>query len=314
MTCYFPLHAYRGKSKDADKIAITFRRSDSWRGVQLDLPCGQCIGCRLERSRQWAVRCMHEASLYEENSFLTLTYDDDHLPPDGSLVCPRDIDGVHYPGDFQLFMKRLRRSLGKKKVRYFHCGEYGERFGRPHYHALLFNHDFSDKVRFGGRDGKYPTFTSPSLSELWPKGFSVIGQVTFESAAYVARYVMKKVTGDRAESHYEGRHPEYTSMSRRPGIGKGWYEKFKADVYPLDRVVVRGVNTRPPRFYDNLLAVEDRSTFELLKIDREKNGQHFVEDFVDGRKIIVSDSSSARLAVKEVVKRAEISTLVRPLE
>lgn len=138
--------------------------------------------------------------------------------------------------------------------------------------------------------------------------------MTFESAAYVARYVMKKVTGDRAESHYEGRHPEYTSMSRRPGIGKGWYEKFKADVYPLDRVVVRGVNTRPPRFYDNLLAVEDRSTFELLKIDREKNGQHFVEDFVDGRKIIVSDSSSARLAVKEVVKRAEISTLVRPLE
>lgn len=313
MTCYFPLHAYRGKSKDADKIAITFRRSDSWRGVQLDLPCGQCVGCRLERSRQWAVRCMHEASLYEDNSFLTLTYDEEHLPPDRSLVCPRDVDGIHYPGDFQLFMKRLRRSLGKKKVRYFHCGEYGAVLLRPHYHALLFGHDFSDKQYFSERNGN-KVFTSGELSSLWPKGFSVVGQVTFESAAYVARYVMKKVTGDRAAEHYMGRHPEYITMSRRPGIGRGWYDKFKGDVFPLDRVVVRGSSTRPPRFYDNLLARDDRSTYELLKIKREKDAVHFVEDYVDGCKIIESDSSTRRLAVKEVVKRAEISTLRRPLE
>src|SRR6185436_16893236 len=130
--------------------------------------------------------------------------------------------------------------------RYFHCGEYGEQLGRPHYHALLFNYDFDDKRFFSQRGGN-SVYTSDKLSRLWGNGFSVIGEVTFDSAAYVARYVMKKVTGVRAEEHYQGRRPEYTTMSRRPGIGKGWYEKFKTDVYPRDRVVVRGVHTRPPR-------------------------------------------------------------------
>lgn len=319
MTCYFPLHAYRGKTKDADKIAITFRRSESWRGVKLDLPCGQCIGCRLERSRQWAVRCMHEASLYEDNSFATLTYDDEHLPRDVSLVVPRDIDGLHYPGDFQLFMKRLRRSIAPKRVRFFHCGEYGKAtqengwIARPHYHALLFGYSPPDKKFFSKR-GDNSVYTSGELSTLWQKGHVVVGDVTFESAAYVARYVLKKVTGVGAQNHYQGRAPEYTTMSRRPGIGSRWYQKFKSDVFPLDRVVVRGSVARPPRFYDNILAREDRSTYELMKIQREKDAVHFVEEIVDGRVLIESDSSDRRLAVKEVVKRAEISTLVRPLE
>lgn len=305
MPCYSPLHAFKGKSKDSSKIAVTFQRPDSWRGERLDLPCGQCVGCRLERSRQWAVRCMHEASLYNENSFLTLTYSDANLPLDSSLHLEH----------FQKFMKRLRRRYASKTIRFYHCGEYGERSGRPHYHALLFNHDFSDKIYYGGGDGDNKIYTSPSLSELWPQGFSIIGEVTFESAAYVARYVMKKVTGARAEAHYQGRHPEYTTMSRRPGIGARWYEKFKTDVYPHDRVIVRGRSTRPPRFYDNILGREDPSTLALLKINREKNNQHFVNDVLsDGRVIKVSDSCDARLAVKEVVKLASISQLKRPLE
>lgn len=304
MTCYFPLHAYKGKSKDADKIKIVFRRSDSWRGIELDLPCGQCIGCRLERSRQWAVRCMHEASLYNENSFLTLTYDDFHLPENGSLVL----------SDFQLFMKRLRKSIAPKRVRFFHCGEYGELYARPHYHALLFGHDFSDRKYFKG-EGENRLYTSDRLSELWPQGHSLVGQVSFESAAYCARYVLKKVTGDKAEEHYQGRKPEYTTMSRRPGIGKAWFENFSGDVYPLDRVIVRGHPTRPPRFYDNLLARRDRSSFELIKINRELNGQHYVDDVLSsGRVVRVSDSSSRRLAVKEIVKQAEVSNLKRSLE
>lgn len=304
MSCYSPLHAYKGKSKESDKIAITFRRSDSWRGVRLDLPCGQCIGCRLERSRQWAVRCMHEASLHEENSFLTLTYDDQHLPSDLSLRV----------SDFQNFMKRLRKSIAPRRVRYYHCGEYGEAFARPHYHALLFGYSSPDRKFFSKR-GDNRVFTSDSMSRLWPHGFSVEGDVTFDSAAYVARYVMKKVTGDRAEVHYAGRHPEYTTMSRRPGIGAGWFAKFASDVYPLDRVVVNGKDTRPPRFYDGLYSKIDRSTFEQIKIAREKNGLCFVDDFLsDGRKIRVSDQDGRRLLVKEEVKKAEITRLVRPLE
>ncbi|WNK12693.1 MAG: replication initiator protein [Microvirus sp.] len=312
MPCYSPLHAYKTKSNDAGKIGIVFSRPASWRGERLDLPCGQCVGCRLERSRQWAVRCMHEASLYEENSFLTLTYEDKYLPANRSLV----------KSHFQKFMKRLRKSIAPKVVRYYHCGEYGEPpNSRPHYHALLFNHSFSDRKFFKRGANESTLWTSGTLSELWPMGFSVIGDVSFESAAYVARYILKKVTGKKAADHYGERLPEYTTMSRGSkksctgGIGKGWYDKFKNDVYPLDRVVVRGRDTRPPRFYDSLLGREDPSTLALLKIDREFNSIHFVTDVLsDGRVISVSDSSGPRLLVKEAVKLASISTLTRPLE
>ena len=309
MPCYHPLHAFKAKSKDTSKIAITFRRSESWRGEKLELPCGQCVGCRLERSRQWAIRCMHEASLYDRNCFLTLTYEDKHLPPGGSLV----------KSDFQNFMKRLRKKYGPG-IRYYHCGEYGENLGRPHYHAIIFNHDFEDKKAFSERGGN-TIYTSDELSDIWDYGFSVIGDVTFESAAYVARYVMKKVTGKKAVDHYGGLIPEYTTMSRGSkklgtgGIGKGWFDKFYTDVYPRDAVITRGYLSRPPRFYDNLYARKDRSTMELIKINRENNGFRFVNDVLsDGRVIRVNDSCDSRLAVKEICKLAEISTLKRPLE
>lgn len=305
MTCYFPLIAYKSYSKDPQKMKLVFKRSLSQRDVEVALPCGQCIGCKLERSRQWAVRCMHEASLYEENCFLTLTYSNDFLPKNGSLVL----------SDFQNFMKRLRKSIAPKRVRFFHCGEYGEQFERPHYHALLFNYNFSDRKFFKRGGNESTLWTSSTLSKLWPMGHALIGDVTFDSASYVARYILKKVTGERSEEHYKGRIPEYTTMSRRPGIGKGWYEKFKGDVYPLDRVVVRGNDTRPPRFYDSLFAREDPSAFALIKIKREKNGNHFVDDVLsDGTCIRVSDSSMRRLIVKEHVKQAQISTLKRSLE
>lgn len=303
MPCYKPLHAFKGKSEDRQKTLIVFKRSNSFRGEKIDLPCGQCIGCRLERSRQWATRCMHEASMYEKNCFLTLTYDDESIPENGSLCL----------NDFQLFMKRLRKQYGKG-IRYFHCGEYGENLGRPHYHALLFNHDFTDR-KFWAKRNDFKLYTSNALRELWPMGHSVIGDVSFESAAYVARYVMKKVTGDRAADYYGPKIPEYTTMSRRPGIGKMWYEKFKGDVYPRDRVVIRGHSTRPPRFYDNILDSEDPALLALLKINREKNNKKYVTDVLsDGKIIIEPDSSDRRLAVKEVCKEAEVKNLVRPLE
>lgn len=303
MPCYSPLHAFKAKANDSSKISITFSRPSSWKGDRLDLPCGQCIGCRLERSRQWAVRCMHEASLHEQNSFITLTYDDEHLPKDWSLQ----------KSHFQNFMKRLRKSISHR-VRYYHCGEYGDLNARPHYHALLFGHDFSDK-RLHSERKEVRLFTSDQLQRLWPMGFSTIGEVTFESAAYVARYVMKKINGPAAEDHYYGRTPEYTTMSRRPGIAQKWYEKFKSDVYPRDYVVSRGFKSRPPRYYDNLLGREDQSTLALLKINREKSSIKYVDDVLSNGKIIKElDSSSRRLAVKEIVKQAEISQLKRTLE
>ena len=166
---------------------------------------------------------------------------------------------LHLP-DFQNFMKRLRKSIAPKRVRFYHCGEYGDILSRPHYHALLFGYDFDDRKFFAKRN-ENSVYTSTELSSLWPHGFSVVGSVTFESAAYVARYVMKKVTGERSLDHYGGLKPEYTTMSRRPGIGAGWLRRFSSDVFPLDRVIVNGKETRPPRFYDRLLEKADRSTF-----------------------------------------------------
>ena len=157
MACYRPLRAYALRNAEG-KMQVSFKRKIGYEPIWL--PCGQCIGCRLERSRQWAMRCMHEAQMYDRNCFVTLTYDDEHLPPNGSLN----------KRDFQLFMKRLRKRYGSG-IRYYQCGEYGELLGRPHHHAILFNFDFDDKVLWSVRDG-VRLYRSASLEQLWPHGYS----------------------------------------------------------------------------------------------------------------------------------------------
>ncbi len=236
---------------------------------------------------------MHEASCHEANAFITLTYGDAFLPPDGSLRME----------DFQLFMKRLRRSIAPSKVRFFHCGEYGAELWRPHYHALLFGHDFLDKVLYGDR-GTGPVWRSAELERLWPVGLSEIGTVSFESAAYVARYVTKKVTGGASAEHYERvdvstgevfqLKPEYATMSRNPGLGAKWFERFSSDVYPADHVISRGREAKPPRFYDQLFARQDPEGFE--EVQRERARERKFED-----------ETPARLAVREVCAVSRLS-------
>lgn len=266
-------------------------------GVALTVPCGQCMGCRLERSRQWAVRMMQEASLHEQNCFVTLTYSPAFLPPYGSLVV----------SDFQKFMKRLRKEITPRKVRFFHAGEYGEKLGRPHYHACLFGFDFDDRVPFTMR-GEHRVCRSQLLERLWPFGISEVGSLTFESAAYVARYVTKKVTGRAAEDHYgvvDGvtgevvqLQPEYATMSRRPGIGAEWYSRYGKEVYPTDEVVMRGRSMKPPRAYDVRLEKEDPTLFAKVKEKR------LLERAARGLK----DSTAKRLAVREEVTKSRVGT------
>ena len=298
MTCYFPLTAYRVPFQS--KLVFNRPRDDDVL-EQLQVPCGQCIGCRLERSRQWAIRCIHEAQLHSKNCFITLTYSPAHVPADGSLKLRH----------FQLFMKRLRKRFGDG-IRFFHCGEYGEKYGRPHYHACLFNFDFPDKTLFCVDNG-YKLYRSNALEELWPFGFATIGAVTFESAAYVARYILKKVTGDSAEAHYTRWDsdgvvtavlaPEYVTMSRRPGIASGWFEKFGSDVYPGDFVVIRGRKMRPPRYYDNLLKLSSPLDFEEVHFERWKTAQ-----------LHLDNQSEERLNVRHEVQKARLRKLPRNLE
>ncbi len=274
-----------------------FNKNAGYRDLPVKLPCGQCVGCRLERSRQWAIRCSHEASLYEDNAFITLTYSDAHLPSDGSLNL------VH----FQKFIKRLRKQYGPK-IRYYHCGEYGEKFKRPHYHACLFNFDFEDKKLFQIKNNnRY--YTSEILQTLWPMGFSIIGDVTFQSAAYVARYIMKKINGAAAENHYanpetgEILKPEYTTMSRRPGIGSAWLKKYQSDVYPGDFVVMGGKKMKPPKYYDRQYELTNPSEYGQLKTDRVLNAKKFE-----------SNNTPERLKTREVVQKARLNLLPRKLE
>ncbi|WNK14167.1 MAG: replication initiator protein [Microvirus sp.] len=252
MSCVKPLKAYwRSRNRDA----ITFDVNHSATRVPFSLPCGRCIGCRLEKARQWGMRCLHEKKMWAENSYVTLTYNDKFLPP-GATLCLRDL---------QLFMKRLRKAREPEKVRFFAGGEYGEENKRPHYHMLLFNCGFRDRVFHAENKRGEPLYVSNELNRFWSvdgesMGFCTIGEVTFDSAVYCAKYALKKVNGDKAFEHYNildedgcivsERVPEFAVMSRRPGIGAPYYEKYGSEVLAHDSVVVNGREVNPPRFYD----------------------------------------------------------------
>lgn len=302
MPCYDPRHGYRSQTVNTSgKRSIVFSASKGFLDLPVTVPCGQCIGCRLERSRQWAIRCVHEASLHEKNCFITLTYSPEYVPKDGSLN----------KSHFQKFMKRLRKKYGDK-IRFFHCGEYGEKNARPHYHACLFNFDFPDKVLFKNIRGN-KLYVSEALQTLWPFGFSTIGEVSFHSAAYVARYILKKINGKDALDHYctydskgeilTERLPEYTTMSRRPGIAKDWYSKFKSDVFPSDFIVLNEKKLKPPRYYDKLLEQDSPGAAQKIKNLRKALASvHFENNTPD------------RLWVREKIQEYKLKRLKRSYE
>jgi hypothetical protein len=285
MPCYYPVGTH-------DKFMRPLFR-----------PCGRCIGCRLEVSRQWAVRCVHESQLHDESAFVTLTYNEDNLPVDGSI----SKQTLHH------FIRRLRHHAHPAKIRYFACGEYGKNLSRPHYHILIFGFDFSDKYLFyldpkraskkkwiKGHD--HTLYRSNSLEKLWTYGFSSIGDLTYESANYCARYVCKKINGKMFESHYKNRTPEFALMSRRPGIGAPWLKKYLGDVYPKDYFTINGRKHSPPRYYDYLLSLWNPKLYYELKEKRrevilETRDKHY--------------QSHKRLREKEVHKELITKTLNR---
>lgn len=321
MACYHPLQAFRSSTAftGKGKSVINFLGKGDFSHLKnhpdfMLLPCGRCSGCRLERSRQWAVRCVHESRLYDRNCFITLTFNDESLV---SRSNPISVD----VRDFQLFMKRLRKRFGSG-IRFFHCGEYGDLTQRPHYHACLFNFDFHDKVHWKTVNG-FPLYISEILSELWSDpvtgksyGFSTIGSVTFESAAYVARYIMKKITGDNALYNYcnffedtgeivSFRRPEYVTMSRRPGIGKSWIDEYMKDVYVNgeDSVIMNGRKVRPPKYYDSQFEIVSPSDLESIKLKRKSKAA-----------LHEADCTPDRLSVREKVQLASLRKLPRVVE
>lgn len=248
-------------------------------------------------------------SLHEDNCFITLTYSDPNLPYDHSLK----------RSHFVNFMKRLRKKIHPKKVRYFMCGEYGDQSWRPHYHAILFGYNFPDKIRVQSKDVENPYYLSTLLTKLWPLGNHMIADATYETAAYVARYCTKKITGEKAEAHYNRQimdfnettgelnsfletqlEPEYATMSRKPGIGKHWYEKFKQDCYPSNYLVRNGNKLPIPKYYDKLLEREDETKLAAIKMSRKIKAMQNK-----------SDSTLDRLRAREHCKTKQAETLQR---
>lgn len=245
---------------------------------------------------------MHEAEQHEKNSFLTLTYDEENIPTDGSL------DVEHW----KAFAKRVRKRIQTQKeidpdntdaFRYFHCGEYGDVRARPHYHAAIFGYDWSrDRKTFKIHNGN-PLFRSEELEGQWTLGHSTIGALTFASAAYVARYAMKKVYGDQAEKHYNGRKPEYTTMSRKPGLGKAWIDKWHKPVYENDSVIINGKESRPPKYYDKIYELLDPEHMERIRKERKYKALTHAKD-----------TTPDRLDIRERVQLLKLKEQTREIE
>lgn len=298
------------------------------------VPCGKCIGCKLEYSRQWANRCVLEAKMHKSSLFLTLTYDD--------LCVPRVMYGERENGeareamtlvksDFQKFMKRLRSyvayhindslagsaiSFGESgpELRFFACGEYGPETLRPHYHAIIFGLDLPDKRLRSNVNGN-PYYVSDILSELWPYGHHIIGNVSFKSAAYVARYCTKKLSGTAAVDAYDfyGIEQPFLLMSRKPGIGVPYYEKFMKGKKPDERIIVStvdgGLAFTWPKLFESKYDVDHHEDLAVLKADRAQA----LEEAEIIRMSLTDIDSRALLRVEEDNKKLSLKKLRRSL-
>lgn len=300
MTCYHPIVAYVYGMTDygtkklrfvslKEDIANNQMYKDDFGNFHSDmerllLPCGRCIGCLIKRSRDWATRMMCELTYHQRACFITLTYNDESMyNPDLQLVRHyTDSNGEQQESytlqkeHFQLFMKRLRKRFEPQKIRFFACGEYGGKTKRPHYHAILFGIDFhEDRYPYQKtKDGCY-LYRSPTLEDVWKYGYSLIAEVNYQTCAYVSRYCTKKKYGSQ-NMYYQtfNVEPEFNLMSRRPGIGKQWFEEHKDSIYENQEIFLStmkgGMKVRPPSYYDKLYDVENPEESERIKTARKK--------------------------------------------
>lgn len=307
MTCWYPLAGWRARlPSEKGKYGIVFKVAKGDVDRPVSVPCGRCRGCRLDRSLEWAVRCTHESTLYEDNSFVTLTYRDECLPYGGSLS----------KRDLQLFLKRLRKAENRDKqnaIRFYACGEYGENLKRPHYHICLFNYRPKDLVAYSQNSNGDMLYSSITLDEIWGNGFTQTGDVTFQSAGYVARYIMKKINGALADQHYQnvcsstGQKfallPEFNTMSRASGIGKPWLKKYSQEIYDYEECIIHGKTKKIPTAYDREFESMDPDRFRIIKSRRKRGAIRNADN-----------NTSSRLRVREHVQEAKIKQLKRGLD
>lgn len=333
MSCYHPLlvknvtprNVPKGSKMELDFSAVSSQKVAKMLEAQdrlLRLPCGQCIGCRLDYSRQWADRCMLELVYHKQSWFATLTYDDRNLPisysvdlETGEALSPV---ATLQRRDFQLFMKKLRKHT-RQSVRFFGSGEYGEASFRPHFHVILFGLELNDLVPYKKSVLGFQYWTSETISKAWsdsngdPRGISVVGQVSWETCAYVARYMVKKVKGRSASDHYAalGIVPEFSMMSLKPAIGRQYYDDHP-DLFEYDFINLPGKDggrkLRHPKYYRRLYEIDDPEGYDDYRsslVSRAK-ANVCLKEFLTGREYYDI------LLQEEELKLKRMKSLIRP--
>lgn len=307
MPCYSPRDVWPPKPGAPDRRPVS-SPSQSYAGARsFQLPCGQCIGCLLGRSQEWAHRLVHEAQMHQSSVFLTPTYSDEHLPKDLSVSVR----------EHQLFIKRCRHELGS--LRFFGCGEYGGVTKRPHYHTVLFGVDLPDKRLHKKTPSGSLLYSSATIDRLWGKGFCTVGQLNSQSAAYAARYCLKKVAGKGNPEYYRRVDaetgvvwyvkPEFVVMSRRPGLGATWFQKFRDDCFPSDFLIVDGKKVPVPSFYLEKLPEGER----LAVMARRKLDAHARRASWE-RRGMRDEGGDSRLLVRNEAKHLQAARLKRGME
>lgn len=269
-------------------ILIRKPGTSQFENSKIFVPCGRCFACQINKSRDWAVRIMQESSCHDDSVFVTLTYDEEHLPRVGAF------QGTLVKRDLQNFFKRLRKNTGKK-LRYFSCGEYGENYARPHYHCIIF--------------GLSPLGAQDVVRRSWLLGWSHVGSVTFGSASYVARYTTKLLTKDKEKFYSDNNlQKEFALMSRRPGIGVPFLEKY-GDFGKVNKFFWQEKFKVPlPRLYRTHLFQTEEEQQEIKDFIAQKAkevSERFLKRGVTPYQALCKKESSARQAI--VNKKARYS-------
>lgn len=319
MACEKPLRAWKYGFTKNGKQRLVFKRPENSHKVEMqEVPCGKCDSCKIDYSRMWATRITHELQVTGIGAFVTLTIDDDHL-----ITRPFTAAGQQLPGrsvykrTLQLWLKRLRQRINMplpngtpiyQQFKYFACGEYGDKYGRPHYHVILMGYDFPDKIRAGTTESGEDLYESRILNQTWPFGQARTADANWQSAAYTARYALKKQVNkklyeyvDRATGEVTPVAPEFVMMSK--GIGKEWWQKFASDTDKDFLVVDRDKTVSIPRYYDKLRERKDPESLAKIKKERE----------IQAKKISEQLDNNERRQRGEV-KAAQIKKLKRNLD
>lgn len=348
MTCYHPLvreeddtkwmiakdgHRYHpakiyswDRLEDLDK-KYNFRMK-KWELI----PCGKCIGCRLDSSKDWANRGYLEGLYSDHNYFVTLTYDEDHLTipefvemDDITITAPEELEwkGTLIPSDLKRFINTLRkifeREYNHTDIRYIACGEYGGEGKRPHYHLILFNCPFPSDTFYNPRISweKDTYYQNEIIERAWNKGISNITEASWNTIAYLSRYITKKINGENSELYYkiQGQESkEFFRASNRPGIGYKYYEDHKEEIYKNDSILIKKGNQitweKPPDYFDKLYEKENP---EHMKIIKEKRRQDAINALRSKDQTTSLDRLN-QLKLEEQSKKEQTSTLKRKLE